>query len=250
MVALTRQFTAERINPIINHPSIRPYSGGDGDSYIDWSAKAANHDNVCLVGEHGCVLFVKHQPGIYEFHTSVLPEGRGEWMVEGSKTAFSYLFTHADAFELMTMCPYGNIAAKAGAKIVGCSPRFTTRPLYPRAGELVNIDVYSIILQEWVKNAEGLVDVGKWFHNQLELEYTRLGKDLTVHEDDETHDRYVGATIEMMRNGQVYKAVSFYNRWAVMAGYRKISVISTAPWVIDIYDCRLKMSNDEFQVVE
>ena len=44
-------------------------------------------------------------------------------MVQGSQFAFHWMFTKTDAFELLTKCPHGNIPAKAGAKIVGCSPR-------------------------------------------------------------------------------------------------------------------------------
>src|ERR1700728_4510326 len=118
---LVRHFTAERINEIVNHPTIYPSICGFNTRALDLTPTTSNNNHVCLVGEHGCVFFIKHQPGIYEFHTSVLPEGRGEWMIEGSRFAFNYMFTKTDAFELLTKCAYGNVAAKAGAKIVGCS---------------------------------------------------------------------------------------------------------------------------------
>lgn len=249
MVRLDRHYTAERINEIINHPSIYASVRGHHTDPLDMSAIASNPEHVCLVGEHGCVLFIRHQPGIYEFHTSVLPEGRGEWMVEGSRTAFSHMFLNTDAFELLTKCPYGNVAAKAGAKVVGCSLRFTTRAIWPLGKSLVPIDVYSIILQEWVKHANNLTESGKWFHETLDLEYTTLGKDLSVHEEDETHDRYVGAAVEMIRGGQVAKAISFYNRWAVMSDYKKISLISAKPLIISIDEALIEIEQDKFKVV-
>ena len=246
---LERHFTAERINEIVNHPSIYPTICGHHTNPLDLTPITLNHNHVCLVGEHGCVLFIKHQPGIYEFHTSVLPEGRGKWMIKGSRFAFNWMFTNTDAFELLTKCPHGNLPAISGAKAVGCSFRFVTRPIWPLHGKLVPVDVYSIILQDWPKIANHLVAIGNSFHNQLELEYTRLGKSLTVHEDDETHDRYVGATIEMIRGGQVTKAIAFYNRWCVMSDYRKIAVISENPLIIDIFDCKLKISENSFEVI-
>lgn len=246
---LERHFTAERINEIVNHPSIYPTICGHHTTPLDLTPVALNHNHVCLVGEYGCVLFIKHQPGIYEFHTSVLLEGRGEWMVKGSQFAFNWMFTNTDAFELLTKCPDGNIPAKAGARAVGCSLRFSTRPIWPIAKKLVPVDVYSIILQEWIKTANHLVVIGNSFHNQLELEYTRLGKSLTVHEDDETHDRYVGATIEMIRGGQVAKAITFYNRWCVMSNYKKISVVSENPLIIDIDEALLHIENNNFKVI-
>lgn len=246
---LERHFTAERINEIVNHPSIYPSICGFHTEPLDITLIAANSDNVCLVGEHGCVLFIKHQNGVYEFHTSVLSEGRGEWMVKGSQFAFNWMFTKTDAFELLTKCPHGNIPAKAGVKAVGCSFRFTTRPLWPRNGELVPIDIFSIILQEWPKTANYLVELGISFHKSLELEYTRLGKSLTVHEDDETHDRYVGAAIEIIGGGQALKAINFYNRWASMSNYKNIKVISITPLIIDINESRLLVENNNFKVI-
>jgi len=246
---LERHFTAERINEIVNHPSIYPTICGFHTEPLDVTAVAANPNHVCLVGEHGCVLFIKHQAGVYEFHTSVLPEGRGEWMVAGSREAFSYMFTQTDAFELMTKCPHGNLPAKVGAKVVGCSPRFTTRALWPHDGGLVPIDVFSIMIQEWVKNADRLVESGKSFHLSLDLEYTRLGKAIETHDDDDVHDRYVGATIEMIRGGQVAKAINFYNRWACMSNYKQIKIASTNPIIIDIDEAKLRITNNNFEVM-
>lgn len=170
-------------------------------------------------------------------------------MVQGSQFAFNWMFTQTDAFELLTKCPYGNIAAKAGAKIVGCSLRFTTRPIWPVEGKLVPVDVYSILIQDWPRIANNLVEAGKWFHKELDLCYNRQGISLSVHEDDEVHDRYVGAAIEMIRGGQVGKAINFYNRWASLSNYKKIGLISVNPLVIDIDECRLNIKKDSFEVI-
>jgi hypothetical protein len=246
---LERVFTAERLNEIVNHSSIYPLVRGANTKPFDLSNIAKNTDHVCLVGEYGCVFFIKHQPGIYEFHTSVLPEGRGEWMLQGSRFAFNWMFTKTDAFELLTKCPDGNIPAKAGARAVGCSFRFRTRPIWPVNGMLVPVDVYSIILQEWAKNADNLVESGKWFHKTLDMRYTELGAKLSVHAEDEVHDRYVGAAIEMIRGEQVGKAINFYNRWASLSDYKKIGLISVEPLIIDIDDCRLNIKKDNFEVI-
>lgn len=246
---LERHFTAERINEIVNDTSIYPWICGHHTESLDLTKVTNNPANVCLVGDHGCVLFIKHQPGIYEFHTSVLPSGRGKWMLRGSRFAFDWMFTRTDAFELLTKCPQGNLAASAGAKAVGCSFLFNTMPLWLLHGNLVPIDVYSIILQHWVGIAKNLEETGNLFHNALEKEYSRLGKNLDVHEVDATHDRYVGATIKMLSGGQVAKAVNFYCRWAVMSGYEKISIVSCDPLVIDIKEAKLLIKNDNFEVI-
>lgn len=247
---LERHFTAERLNEIVNDPSIYPWICGLHTDPLDLTRVASNPDNVCLVGEHGCVLFIKHQVGIYEFHTSVLPAGRGKWMIRGSRFAFDWMFTKTDAFELLTKCPQGNLAASAGARAVGCSPLFGTRPLWLLNGNLVSIDIYSIIIQHWVVTAKNLEETGNLFHNALDKEYKDIGKDLVVHEDDSVHDRYVGATVKMLSFGQLNKAVNFYNRWAVMSGYKPISIVSYDPLIIDIQEAKLLIKDDNFEVIK
>lgn len=246
---LERHITATRINEIINHPSIYPEICGFHTDPLDLSNVVKNPNHVCLIGEYGCFLFIKHQSGIYELHTSVLPEGRGEWTVEAGSQASHWMFTKTDAFELLTKCPQGNLAARVGAKMSGARNMFTTRPIWLLHGKLVTTDVYSLIIQEWIKNDKYVVESGKWFHKTLDLEYTKLSRPLSVHEEDEVHDRYVGATIEMIRGGQIAKAINFYNRWAIMSNYRVISVVSLDPLVIDISEARLKVNQDNFEVL-
>lgn len=245
---MERVFASDRINEIVNHPTVFPHIKGIHTSAIDLKNIAANPENICLLAEHGCVIFIKHQPGIYEFHTCVLPGGRGQWMVEMSRLVFAYMFTHTDAFELMTKCPRGNVAAKAGARAVGCSLRFETRPIWPVEGKLVPVEVYSIIIQEWVKTAD-VFGYGKWFHEMLEAQYQEKGISLHVHEEDPIHDRYVGAAVEMIRHGQIMKAIYFYNRWAAMSDYVKISLVSTNPVIIDIFESKILVEETTFKVV-
>lgn len=245
---LTQHTTAERLNEIVNHSSIFPWVCGYRTEPFDLTAFSANPDNVCLVGEHGSVIFQKHQPGIYEFHTCVLPEGRGQWMLDGAKAAFRWMFTKTDAFELITKCPDGNIASKAGARAVGCSNVFRTRPTWSTEKGLVSVDIWSILLQHWIKQTPEMTAIGADFHDKLEQKYALLGKK-DAHGADEVHNQYVGATIEMILNGQVNKAVCFYNRWAKLSGYQLISVNSYEPLVINIQESLLRVENGDFEIV-
>lgn len=244
---LTRHTTAERLNEIVNHPEVYPWVKGGNTGPMDLSRFVSDFNNVCLVGDYGSVIFQKHQPGIYEFHTCVLPEGRGAWMVEGAKEAFRWMFTRTDAVELMTKCPDGNIASKAGARAVGCSMVFRTGPVWPTEKSLVPVDVWSIAIQNWPKNCPDLADTGKLFHDRLHTKYLAKGRIEPIHEEDETHNVYVGAAAEMMQNGQTAKAVSFYNRWARLAGYMPISV-SYEP-VLDIFESNLRLKDGDFEVI-
>lgn len=246
---IERATDAVRVNEIINDPSIYPWIKGANTGPLDVSAVIANPNNVALVAEHGCLLFLKTQPGIYEFHTSVLPRGRGAWMQEGAARAFHWMFTKSDAYELMTKCPDGNILSKLGARNVGCSLQFRTGPIWHTDGGVVPVDVYSLLVQQWAIKAPILEETGHWFHEMLIREYKRLGRDIEVEVNDETHHRYVGACIEMIKGGQVLKGVNFYNRWAVMAGYKPIFVVNRDPWIFDISEAKIRVVNDSFEVI-
>lgn len=74
---LTRSFDSERANELVNHPSIRPFVGGDGESFLDLSPSVDDEKNVFLIDEHGGFLLIWTAPDTYEIHTFILPEGRG-----------------------------------------------------------------------------------------------------------------------------------------------------------------------------
>jgi hypothetical protein len=246
---LTLCRNAEIVNTLANHPSVKPFIQHIVEGNIDITHQVEDPNNVCLLGGYGCVLFYKQQSGIYEFHTMVLPEGRGEWAYKGGKWAFNYMFTHTDAFELLTRCPDGNLASKALSKLLGMKKAFRTLPNFKFRGEFVSCDVMSIVIQEWVTNDETLTARGKWFHEFLENEYKRVGKNIEIHDVDDTHDHYVGCAVEMLKNRQITKAVAMYNRWAHISGYQPISVVSLEPLVVDIQEAKLKIFSDTFEVI-
>lgn len=246
---IERALDANRVNQIVNDPSIYPWIKGVHKGPLDTTRVIENKNNVVLVAEHGCLLFIKIQAGIYDFHASVLPEGRGAWMQESAAAAFHWMFTKTDAYELMTKCPDGNVLSKLGARNVGCSLQFRTGAIWPTEGRLVPVDVYSLLIQHWVTKAPCLEETGHWFHETLISEYERLNKEIKVETEDLTHDRYVGAAVEMIKGGQILKAVNFYNRWAVMAGYIPLNVISMEPLVLDIAEAKVRVVNNSFEVI-
>jgi hypothetical protein len=90
---------------------------------------------------------------------------------------------------------------------------------------------------------------GRWFHEKLESELTRLGISELAHPDDEIHDRFVGAAVEMCFGGQPSKGVVFYNRIACMLGWQQISIVDFNPLAIDIGSAILVMRGDDFIVL-
>lgn len=205
----------------------------------------ADPQHVVLTGEYGGCTFVKHYPGMFEAHTAVLPEGRGEWTLAFGREALAWMFCRTDAVEIMTKCPHGNLAASAGARASGAVCDFTTRPLWPLGGKTVPIDVYAVRIQDWIKRADEMIAEGRHVH-----EFLREHGVPVDHEDDDDHDRYVGATWSMIRHGQVSKALFFYYRWAAMAGYRPIKLLGENPLRLDIGSAVLRQVGDKWEVVK
>lgn len=234
LAKIGREHHARRLNRVVNHPEVYRWVRGYATEPLDLSPTVANPANVLLMGEHGGVLFVAHQPGLYEAHTQVTPEGRGAWALAMVRAALFWMFTRTDAIEIMTKCPKGNLGARALARAVGGTKEFTARKGWVVDLDPVDADVFGLTLQAWARTADGLVQRGVWFHALLEAEFARHGKAEPPHEEDEDHNRAVGMAAEMMLGGQIGKALVFYGRAASLAGYGPIKLTSMNPLTIDI----------------
>lgn len=248
MTPIERHKTAGRINEILNDPAVRPWVADAAEGVLDITAAVANSDNVLLMGEHGGCMFLKIMPGVYETHTQVLPAGRGEWVSEMTRSCAHFMFTRTDAYELLTRVPQFHRAAKAATVRSGGRYEFT-RPAECRfRGRIQDVDIYGMRVQDWLVDAPGLIERGRWFHAQLHAEAKRLGITEPPHEDDENHNRYVGAAIEMAFGGQIAKAVTIYNRWALVSRHATISMISADPPTIKMDIGLLRLVNGSIEV--
>ena len=248
LLGVTRQFDAKRLNEIINDPSVLPWVRGGVDGPIDMTFAVQNPANILLVGEHGAMLLIQLQPGLFECHTQVLPVGRGQWAVDFANSCVFWTFTRSQCFELVTKCPHGNLPARALARCVGGKKLFTNPRGWTKDGKTIPADIFGITIQDWLLTAEGLEERGHWFHERLMAEYRKLGRNEPPHPDDATHDRYVGMACEMFLGGQAQKAVIMYSRWALMADYAPIELLSLDPVAINIHDAVLVMRKNDFYV--
>jgi len=149
---------------------------------------------------------------------------------------------------LLGRVPHGNIAARTFAKNMGGVFEYQLKNGWVKDHELIPADIYSFKVQEWMRDAPGLEEVGKGFNLKLEEEYKGLGAIFPVLEDA-VRARYTGAMVEMLNGGQPYKAVVLYNRWAKVAGYPEVSVVSTPPTLLDINEALLLFKDNDFRVV-
>lgn len=224
MIQLHRETDASRINALLNQPEIRPWIA-NGDSAVDVSAQVANPDNILLMGEHGGCMFFKLQEGIYEVHTQVSASARGEWTDQLTQACAYWMFMRTTAWDVLTRVPEGHVAARAAAIRRGMRFEFTRPQECVFKNEKVDVHIYSIRLQDWIKQADALDATGREFHDMLHAAAERYGVTDPAHDDDPNHNRYVGAAVEMARHGQVRKAVLWYNRWAMASRHPPIALL-------------------------
>jgi len=246
-LSVCREFSAERINVVANHPVVRPWLGGDGP--LDLSSLVANPNNYLLMNADGGVLFQQMEPGLYEAHTQFLPSCRGSDAIEAVKDALRYMFTRTDAVEIVSKVPAGNKGALGLVRAIHGQLQFTREKALLINGEPVGVGYYALPIMTWAGKCEYLAASGQWFHEKLEAAKSATAGAAPLHDDDDAHDRYVGATVEMFQAGQIAKALGFYSRWAKFAGYGPISLIATDPILLDIGDAILAVRGDDFSVL-
>ena len=246
-LSVCREFSADRINAVIAHPEVRPWVGGVGP--LDLTPVVADPRNVLLMGQGGGLLFVQLEPGLYEVHTQFIPEARGPVALLAVIDALRWMFTRTDAVEIVTKVPDGNVAAAVLVKKIGGEFQFYRPHAWQTNHGLVGVKYYAQTLNAWVRKTDELEQIGDWFHEKLAAAKVAQGSAAPIHDDDDAHDRYVGAAAEMIAHGQVAKGINFYNRWAKFAGYATISLIAANPFVIDIQDALLAVRGQNFEVI-
>jgi hypothetical protein len=233
-VAVQRHLKADVLNEIANDPDVRPWIA-PGNEPLDLSFQVANRNNILLVGEHGCCMFLHMLPGIYEVHTQVRKEGRGEWTDALTAECARQMFLRTDCYEIMTRVPKGHLGAKTAAIRGGMRYDFTREKELWFRGHLIDVHIYSFRIQDWLPMAPASVsDLGRKFHDRLHEEAERLGITDPSHADDENHNLYVGAAVELAQCGFPVKAVLVYNRWAIASRHEPITLLSLSPVVVKI----------------
>ena len=133
-----------------------------------------------------------------------------------------------------------------------CDQSMEHRSTVPMCGrrrtDADRIKNYSKTLAEWVLTAEGWSSAANG-STETEAAKNEAGASSPIHDDDDAHDRYVGAAVAMIQGGQFVKAIHFYNRWAVLAGYATVSIIADNPVVIDIRDALIAVRGEDFEVI-
>lgn len=232
------------LNGVCNHPEVRPWLGGEGP--IDLSDLIHNPNNFAMVGEFGGWLAHKLEIGRYEVHTQILPEGRGEWAMEGAEISSRYMFTETDCMELVTRVPESNKAALLFSKSQGFQEIFRTPKAWPDGSDVVFL---TLTFDRWKMRDKHIELEGCIFHEELEKAKRKSGSTLPTHPDDPAHDRAAGAARLMFKANNPQKAVATYNRWAQMAGYQAIELLGMTPLLINVIDACVTVRDGQMDIV-
>ncbi len=244
---LKRTLDPSALNRVANHPEVRPWLGGEGE--VDLTGLVMNPANFAFQGEHGGFIAQKIGEGRYEVHSLFLPSGRGGESLACAAEGMAFMFCATDCSELVTKCPEGNPAALGLARAGGFREQFRRERCWPFNGEMVSVSYQALSLQRWVERDAECLNVGHWFHEKLTSLKSAHGSELPVHDDDDAHDRAVGASVRMVLAGNPRKAVWAYNRWAVFAGYAPITLLSEAPVLIDVVDAIVSPCGADMEIV-
>lgn len=225
------------LNGVCNDPAVRPDLGGEGE--IDLTGIVSNPENYALVSEFGGFILTRHEAGVYEVHSQFLPVGRGSHAIEAMRDGMRYMFASTDCTMIQTKVPAANTRAGGFAKLAGFQHLFD---MNDTAHMVVTID-------RWLSFDAGLDEHGHWFHKRLEAAKIAKGSALPIHADDQSHDRAVGAAVLLCRRGNPAKAVWAYNRWARLAGYAPVYLVSERPAVIDLLDAVVEVRGEDMEVL-
>jgi hypothetical protein len=91
---LARSHDVARINQVVNHPSVRPSVGAPELGDLDMTPVVERPEHWFLIGDHGGFALTWSAPGVYEWHSFILLEGRGKWAADARSEAIEYARQH------------------------------------------------------------------------------------------------------------------------------------------------------------
>ena len=244
---MRRVLDATEFNRIAAHPDVKPWIGyADGDD-VDLSHLVENPANVCFLTDRGLggYILVNKGHGIYEAHTLAMPTDRGKPMLRLMREGFAFMFLVTDCVTVTTLVPDGSFQAASWAKLAGFRFSFRREAFFRLDGKLVGGTFMALSHEDWVFCAPNLINRGEAFHDMMETKRPHGS-----HADDPIHDRWVGATILAIEAGNLIKAITLYNRWAVIAGYVPATIITTNPPLVDIGDAVIQLIDGRMDVLK
>ncbi|MGH7011132.1 MAG: hypothetical protein ACREEX_09865 [Caulobacteraceae bacterium] len=151
-----------------------------------------------------------------------------------ARKMFRYVFAATDAREIVTRVPAPNKGAAFAARYFHFVERFSREAAWAEGGSLHPVSYQELSIDRWASTSPDALAEREWLRTRIEAAKAAFASSLPDHPHDEAHDRCVGAAVMMMRETNVAKAVWFYNRWAKLAGYESIALLSAHPPILDV----------------
>ena len=236
-IAPRRDFDARRLNIVVNDPSVRPFVMARDDAPLDLTGLVANLRNVALMSDYGGLFFVQLAPSMYEVHVQFVESARGAWAMAFTKACAQWMFTRTDAQEAWMKVSEENKA------VLGLIRALHGRLEFVRKHEDSAVSHFVLRYSDWCQHDEQMVSLGEWFREKLEVKLLRHGLPSAFEPEPSLHSA-LGATLATIRGGQVDKAITFYNRWAIFSGYAPITLLTRWPLVLDIANALVVLDDD------
>lgn len=220
---LRREYDASKLNVVANHPEVRPLVAS-GSEPIDLSPLLASTANIALVGEAGGVLLVRRGPGVYEAHVQFLPEAWGSFAVEALREALDWLFARTDALEVWAQ------PSASAKRVLGLCRALHFR----KECEFAGTKCLVVRMSDWAMTSSEARNAGEEFLSAFEIEMLKQGESASLIEGVVPPESallgVLGATLLALRACQLDKALLLFNRWALLAHFAPIRLLS--PWPI------------------
>lgn len=240
-----RTFEATLLNEIANDPRVRPNLLAP-EGPIDLTGQIGNPANVTIVNRSGGFIAIQMTPMLYECHTIFTPEKESfADVLTLAHEAQTYMFTHTQATELITRVADGN----RGADIAARKARFKEIGRQKNLAPGVDAAILRVGIDDWALSSTESKVEGWSFHNLIAEAKAAAGKADSVHEDDDRHDKFVGAALLMAKSGQTMKAFMFYNRAAFIYGYEPIRMVNDSPAILDTGDAVITIVKGDVEVM-
>ncbi len=241
---LRRTMDATHLNLVANHPEVRPWIGGEGLADLQPILDAPH--NVALESAHGGFIAVRLEDDLYECHSLFLPEGRGVETMHARAEAARYFFTATPARTLVTRVPARNRAALGLARAAGFERQFTRIAAWPDGSD---VGFWALSIERWAQRVAETYETGRAFHRLLDEAKRAQHSQADSHPEDPIHDAMVGLAIVLAYSGQPAKSLAVYNRWARIAGYVPIELVTWDPFVVDIGDALVQLKDQTVEVL-
>ncbi|KAA3504596.1 hypothetical protein DXM27_05120 [Rhizobium rhizogenes] len=236
-LSIRREFSAGRINAVINHPDVRPYVGFADQGPVDLSEAVAHPLNFLLMGEGGGFFLHSRGNGVYEVHSQFLPDHRGRNVVRCLRDAAHWMFTRTDCVEIVTRVPDGNVAADALTRLAGFSLLYRLDGQQAQSGCKGGVKFYRWDVLSWIASAPRIECIGSDVASQA------FGASASI------LSRHTGALIAMASHGHAGKGAALFNSFARLAGFAQSNVISASPVVIAIGQTLVSIDGQSTEVI-